>query len=254
MPLAQNALDRAQPVALWRQLKTILRDGLIEEVGPGGRLPTELELCERYGVSRITVRQALNSLVSEGLLVRTPGRGTFVAEPLPAARIDVQVPLDRLFALDEGAWVPTVTSRETLYPDRRLQRIFRLDAEHLLHKVRRLILDGDEPIAYEVHYVPASVAPDFSSLPLDELDVEAVLAERHGLRRARIDYVVQAAAADHWRAVWLKVPVATPVLLVESTAMLPGDRPFLYSRSFLRRERYRLQLSLGPAPVPAVGR
>jgi GntR family transcriptional regulator len=248
-PNAQPDLDRSQPVALWRQLKSILRDRILEELGPGGRLPTEAELCTRYGVSRITVRQALNSLVSEGWLVRTPGRGTFVAEPRSTRRIDLEAPLQQLFDPPLDLRV-NVTSRETLYPDRRLQRVFGVQPDEVLHKVRRILLDGDEPVAYEVHYVPARLAPDFTDQPLLEPDVEAMLGRRYGLERHRVDSTVQAAAADHWRAVWLNVPVGTPVLLVESTAGLEDSTPYLHSRLFLRQERHRLRLSLGAAAPP----
>jgi GntR family transcriptional regulator len=242
---AQQELDRGQPTALWRQLKTILRDRIIEELGPGARLPTEVELCATYGVSRITARQALNSLVSEGMLVRTPGRGTFVAEPPLAHRIELEQPLSALFGVNQPEQTITITSRETLYPDRRLQQALQLRPDEVLHKVRRMVHEAEEPVAYEVHYVPGRLAADFSERDVVEPDVERLLSERYDLRRARSEYSVQAAAADHWRAVWLKLPVGTPVLLVEATARLADGTPYLYSRSFMRRDRYRLMLSFG---------
>src|SRR6476646_9569723 len=63
--------------------------GLIETQPPGSAAPSERELVARFGVARMTVRQALDALVAEGLLERIPGRGTFVAR----AKIDVQVRL-----------------------------------------------------------------------------------------------------------------------------------------------------------------
>jgi GntR family transcriptional regulator len=240
------ALDRSRPVALWRQLKTILRDQILEEHSPGAQLPTEADLCDRYGVSRITVRQALNSLVSEGMLVRTPGRGTYVAEPRSTPRIELEGPARALFPVEPGQRVE-VTSRESLYPDRRLQQVFDIGADELVHKVRRMIVDVDEPVAYEVHYVPAALAPRLPDDDLEEPDVERLLEARYGLVRSRIEHTLQAAAADHWRGVWLKLPVGTPVLLVASTVFRSDGEPFLHSRSFLRRERYRLTLSVGAA-------
>ena len=248
---AQRELDRSQPTALWRQLKTILRDRIIEELGPGARLPTEVELCATYGVSRITARQALNSLVSEGMLVRTPGRGTFVAGPPQAQRIELEQPLSALFAVNQPEQTITITSRETLYPDRRLQQALQLRPDEVLHKVRRMVHEADEAVAYEVHYVPGRLAPDFSEREVVEPDVERALSERYDLERARSEYSVQAAAADHWRAVWLKLPVGTPVLLVEATARLADGTPYLYSRSFMRPDRYRLMLSFGASQVHA---
>lgn len=240
-------LDRSHPTALWRQLKTILRDQIIEDLKPGDRLPTELELCATHGVSRITARQALTSLVSEGMLVRTPGRGTYVADPRPAQRIDLEAPLSGLFSDGRADQRISITSRETLYPDRRLQQALNIQPDERLQKLRRMVYEGDEPVAYEAHYVPDRLAPGFSDHDATNADLEGLLAEEYSLHRARTDYIVQAAAADHWRSVWLKLAVGTPVLLVESTALLVDGTAFLYSRRFLRRERYRLALSFGSA-------
>src|SRR5512144_3439711 len=81
--------DRSrQPVLKHVQVREYVR-GLIEDAEPGSPAPSERELVQRFGVARMTVRQALDALVTEGLLERVPGRGTFVAR----AKSDVQVRL-----------------------------------------------------------------------------------------------------------------------------------------------------------------
>src|SRR5680860_1290577 len=81
--------DRAgQPLLKHVQVREYVR-GLIDGAEPGSPAPSERELVQHFGVARMTVRQALDALVTEGLLERIPGRGTFVAR----ARIDVQVRL-----------------------------------------------------------------------------------------------------------------------------------------------------------------
>jgi ABC-type glycerol-3-phosphate transport system substrate-binding protein len=76
-------INRSGPVPISRQLEQSIAELIASgEFAPGQRLPTEMELCERLGVSRTPVRQALSQLVAQGLLVRKAGRGTFVtAEP-----------------------------------------------------------------------------------------------------------------------------------------------------------------------------
>ncbi|HEY8582623.1 MAG TPA: GntR family transcriptional regulator, partial [Capillimicrobium sp.] len=77
-------MERETGRPLYAQLKRTLTDLIAAgTLSPGDRLPSESELCERYGVSRTTVRQALAELESDGALRREQGRGTFVAEPAP---------------------------------------------------------------------------------------------------------------------------------------------------------------------------
>ncbi len=75
--------DDRSPIPLYHQLKTIL-EGQInsEKLKPGDKIPSEKELCDRYNISRTTVRQALNELVNVGKLIRVQGRGTFVSRSI----------------------------------------------------------------------------------------------------------------------------------------------------------------------------
>ncbi|MEJ2599308.1 MAG: GntR family transcriptional regulator, partial [Anaerolineales bacterium] len=75
-------LDKSHPIPLYFQLAEILREQIQSgELNPGDRLPSERELNEQFGISRMTVRQALAYLTRDGVLVVKPGIGTFVAEP-----------------------------------------------------------------------------------------------------------------------------------------------------------------------------
>ncbi len=79
------AIDRDSPIPIYHQLKALIQGQIDHGVWqPGDRIPTEQELCQRYGISRSPVRQALSELASEGLLVRRSGLGTFVANPAPS--------------------------------------------------------------------------------------------------------------------------------------------------------------------------
>lgn len=74
-----SILDKDSPIPLYIQFKEYLLDRIERgELEPGQRLPSEREFCDQLGVSRITIRQALNELVRDGMIQSVPGKGTFV--------------------------------------------------------------------------------------------------------------------------------------------------------------------------------
>jgi len=142
-------IDRDSPVPLYHQLRLLLQDQI--ERGrwqPGDQIPTEAELCERYGISRTPVRQALDALARAGVLTRTVGRGTFVAHR-PEERVTLRV----------------------VVPDRRWEWPLTEAMRHCngLHARRRLALQFETVPLSELHdYLSLAVArgkaPDVSVL------------------------------------------------------------------------------------------
>jgi ABC-type glycerol-3-phosphate transport system substrate-binding protein/DNA-binding transcriptional regulator YhcF (GntR family) len=95
---------------LYRQLKELIKDAIRRgKFRPGDRLPTEMELCETYGVSRITVRQALNELAREGFLYRQQGSGTFVTDRIPSKIETLRV------IVPEEIWAPPLKKAVRIY-------------------------------------------------------------------------------------------------------------------------------------------
>lgn len=78
--LADKSIDKSIPIPLYFQLKEILL-GYLENLEEGDLIPTEVELCRHFDISRPTVRQAINELVTEGYIIRKKGKGSFVSRP-----------------------------------------------------------------------------------------------------------------------------------------------------------------------------
>lgn len=148
-----RGIDRSSPVPLHDQLESLIRQEI--ETGqwrPGDRLPTEHELCRRYGLSRTPVRQALQDLVREGLLVRVPGRGTFVADR-SVTRPEQGMTVLRV--VTEPLWArpleEAVVRWNQAYPHRRVH----LQVEQVpFPRLRQYLMDA----------VAAGIAPDLSLL------------------------------------------------------------------------------------------
>lgn len=162
------AIDRDVPIPAYYQLKQLLKQQIQHgDLKPGDQIPTEAELCEHYQLSRTPVRQALQELVFEGLLTRTPGRGTFVAVPADsraAATVTLRV------VLSDERWREPLERAATLWnqdhPDRPVQLDFTFVPLEKLH-------------LHLVEAVGRGEAPDISLL--DSAWV-AEFADRHYLQ------------------------------------------------------------------------
>ncbi len=149
-------------IPLYYQLENLLREKILSGAfGAGDRLPTESDLIRDYGVSRITVRQALAALAEEGLIERRQGRGTFAAErraqrrPFESA-IHFTGSLDELIdmALDTPIRVLETTRIEA---DQREAELLGLQAGEPVYRFKRLRLREDNPFSLIVNYLPAEI-------------------------------------------------------------------------------------------------
>ncbi|HIC96210.1 TPA: extracellular solute-binding protein [Candidatus Bipolaricaulota bacterium] len=166
-------LDKRLAVPLYRQLKEILEERIRRgEFRPGERLPTERELCQQFGVSRITVRQALGELANEGLLYRHQGSGTFVNHRLPLKVKPIKV------VVTEDRWVPPLRKASRLYNEGRQGEEIRLEVRTLgrpqLHdKIVSAVGEGKAPDLALIDWVWMTEFADLQYIePLDELDRE----------------------------------------------------------------------------------
>ena len=237
-------LDRSSPLPLYYQLRTLLLEQIEKGVlKPGDVIPTERELIERYGVSRITVRQAINSLMGDGLLYRQRGRGTFVRRN----RIEQELATltgfyeeMRMRGLHPGTKLISAEMREV---DCNVAIKLRLkEGEKALRIVRVQLADG-EPMALDISHFP----PDLGEILLKENLEDAVysiLEEEQGVQLDWADQAIQSTIADEFTVRHLGIKKGMPVLLVERTVYAVDERPVEYTRAFYRADRYAYRVHL----------
>jgi GntR family transcriptional regulator len=200
----------------------------------GDRLPAERVLAERYGVSRMTLRQALGALESQGRLVRSKGRygGTFVAEPkLELTGTSALSDQLRGLGLSAGARVLRAEERPSEPHERRLGR--------RVYAIERVRYANGVPVALERGSYSARAYPGLVDKPLDGSIYELI-------RRSYADVPVRAeerlepalARADEADA--LGIADGDPVMLVARTAFDAADRPVEISRDVFRGDRTRI--------------
>lgn len=236
-----NVILQDSQVSLYKQLYTILRRGIGRgEWQPGDRMPSEAELIEAYGVSRITVRQAFDMLVQEGLVYRRRGSGTFVAIPT------IQHGLNRIISFTEDM------QRRGLHPETEviavgLRPALLQIAENLyvapgaeLAVLERLRLADHEPMSLEISHLVHALCPgildgDYAQTPLHE-----ALNDRYDIRLTRAQQSIHAIAADRSLAGRLRVPAGAPLFYIERTSYDQMGTPVEYLQLYHRGDRYVL--------------
>ena len=169
-------IDQESPVPIYHQLKLAIKKKIeAREFEPGERIPTEQELCDRYGISRTPIRQALKELVYEGLLVRRRGLGTFVADQ---ARTNAQLATPMRLIATDIRWAAVIerAAREwnEKNPDQQAALQMQLiDHDELHHALSTAVAEGTAPDMVMIDSVwIAEFANAGFLLPLDELDTD----------------------------------------------------------------------------------
>ena len=233
-------IDLSSPVPKYYQLKEIIREKIeAEELEEGQLVPSERELCERYGISRMTARQAIIELVNEGALYREQGRGTFVAGKKfqqEGARLSsfTQDMKDRgmtasstVLGVEVEEAGPVVARMLGIVPGERIVRIERVrDA-------------NGEPMALETSHLLYDAAEGVLGADLATRSLYEELRKR-GVRIAGAEQSYEAILVDDSEAGHLDVPAGSPALLVERVTYDAEGKPFEYVKSTYRADRYRV--------------
>jgi GntR family transcriptional regulator len=208
---------------------------LVDGCEPGASAPSERELVQRFGVARMTVRQAMDALVGEGLLVRIPGRGTFVAQPRthPGKLQSFSVEMSRRGLLSESQTL--IARREKAGPG--VARALSLtEGDPVIHWKRLRRADGS-PVCVEDAYLNEVLLPGFLQSGMPTSLYEALGGR--GLRPTWAEDSVAADVATGDEADSLEIEPGAPVLRVSRRALV-HERPIEVSRAAFRADRYTL--------------
>jgi GntR family transcriptional regulator len=236
-------LDKDLAVPLYHQLQHVLKAEIESgQCRPDERLPSEQEIAERFGVSKITVRQALQELAQLGYIRREQGRGTFVARrkfdegPRELTSFTEEMRRHSLVAASR------VLAQFEAEADARVAAALRLPAKSLVLVLKRLRLAGAEPLGVQIAHIPAALVPGLHVA--DGMSLYEVLQTQYHLYPAQARETYVAALADSSTAQLLGIPVGSPVFGVERVTLTHNERPFEFVQSTVRGDRYSIVLDL----------
>ena len=246
----RQAIRRSSSEPAYSQLAAILQQQIasLTDVERAQALPSEGDLSRQYGLSRITVRQALKSLEAKGLVYSAQGRGSFPTMPrvkgisgfhsfTSEVRRNGQEPGTRILAASDVVELPAfLTEKLPVSEGENGPQI------HL----KRLRLIDDVPIAVEDAFLPKAMFPDLQTADFTDGSLYALLAERWGVDRAWTDALIEPDMPSPDVARLLQIGASDPVLVAWRVTVTAEDKIFERVRSTyragfsLRVARYRL--------------
>lgn len=234
---------RQRPLPLYAQIKETLREQIIEGTyRQHERIPSESDLMSSYGVSRITVRQALSDLENEQLIFKVPGKGAFVSRPEPfqqlaklqgfaeaMSNLGLET-FNRLVSLSTVSANPATAAR------------LQVPEGSPLTEIRRVRHADRQPVSLDVTYVRRDLGQRLAKEDLATRDIFVIIENDYATPLGHADLSINAIVADGALAALLGVPVGAPILRMERLTWTKGGQPIDFEYLYYRGDSFRYQV------------
>ena len=240
-------IDRESFEPAYVQLVNILRDQIASgQFRPGQRLPSESQLCERYRVSPMTVRRAINILMDQGLVSTAQGRGTFV-KPMELSEV--------MFGLDElqGFFRKNSETKVKLLEVRIIKAdasiAAKLDARvgDRIILIRRLITKDKEPVIYHQEYLVYDPTRPVVEAEMEVTSLYGLFAGTGETGIKRGELAIEAAVLSESESGLLAAPAMLPSFRLEHIFYDYDGRPVSWGTFLCRGDRLRFRTTVGPS-------
>jgi GntR family transcriptional regulator len=216
---------------------------LIEQHAVGDAIPSERQLSADFGVSRLTVRAALDDLVREGYLVRRHGSGTFVSEPKIAQELTMTSFTDDMRSRGLSPASETLDLR-TVSAGARLGRLLRVSPSEPVLVAERLRLADGESMAIETVHIRAAQVPGLTAQDLEERSFYELLRDRYGIVVVGGEQTIEPTVTDEYESQALGIPLHSPAFRFERVTHSREGEIVEFVESIYRGDRYRLVTTL----------
>lgn len=224
MSNSSSLIDKSSPIPAYHQITTDLTERVDNgEWKLGDRLPSETLLAEQYGVSRLTLRQALADLENRGIIKRVQGKGAYLTGMTKPFVEDLNFPILNQKKKDK---IPDRSANKVLElrredaPPLAVQKLFFTEKEIPLIYLRRLFVREGKPLGLNHAWFPEAMVPGILELGLVESSISTTLKERYNCKFDKIDNYIEAANAGAEEAALLECPYSASILKILSTYFL----------------------------------
>jgi GntR family transcriptional regulator, N-acetylglucosamine utilization regulator len=234
-------LDRGSALPLYYQIQQFLLKEIDSGVlKPGEAISSEQEISARMKVSRMTVRQALKSLCSQGILYSQRGKGTFVSAIKLEKNFRNVLSFSEEMRKSGTRPSSTVLSFAVEQPDIKTAEGLQIRTDEWVISLRRLRMANEIPMAIEWTHLPVHLCPDLLETFDPHTSLYEKLAKHYGIHIAVTEEVAEAAVANAEESRLLQINKCSPVFHFVRTSYLRDGKPVEYVNSTYRGDRYRL--------------
>jgi GntR family transcriptional regulator len=233
-------MSGTQESLLYSRVETILASEITDgDLRVGDQLPTEDSLIARFEVSRITVRRAIQNLVSRGLVEIRRGKGTFVAAPKITQELtELSGFVEDMHAIGRK---PTarVISKEVVTADSTVARHLALTKGERVVRIRRVRLADGIPLSFDETYLPLEIGRKIITNNLKVEPIFSLLERKYDIPLFEAEYKLEAVAAEAEIAAALRVKQGSPIFRIERTSYSTGNQPVDYEKLYYRGDLVR---------------
>lgn len=242
--LAIESLNSEAPIPLYHQLFASIRDKIISgEIATGEKLPSEKYFIETLGVSRITVKRAMDELSKSGLVSRKRGRGTIVM-----TNTDLQFSsglndyVNNVARLRKNTRAE-ILDRDIVTPPEKVRKNLKLKQGQKAERIRHRLYSRNEPISLVETFLPVGLTDDMSLIELEQEPVLTLLIKQ-GVKIAKTEQRIFASAATHEQAKLLDAKKGAPLLAIRAIMITKDGDPVEDIYAWYHPERYQYQMTL----------
>jgi GntR family transcriptional regulator len=230
----------AQDSPLYSHVESVLASEITDGyLKVGDQLPTEDSLIERFEVSRITVRRAIQNLVGRGLVEIRRGKGTFVAVPKITQELtELSGFVEDMHAVGRK---PTarVIGKEIVTADMAVAGQLALTKGERVVRIRRVRLADGVPLSFDETYLPLEIGKKIITNNLKTEPIFSLLERKYDVPLIEAEYKLEAVVAEAEVAAALRVKQGSPIFRIERTSYSTGGRPVDYEKLFYRGDLVR---------------
>jgi GntR family transcriptional regulator len=236
---------------LYSQLREKLRERILDGTyGAHQQLPTESELTRGFGVSRITVRQALSDLQKEGLLFKIRGKGSFVSKPKAFQDLARLQGFGEAMHRHGHETYNRLIGLKALRPPKAVAARLGLAAGEAVCEIRRVRFLNRAPISLDVTYVRKDLGERLAKEDLATRDIFVIIENDYGIALGEAELTIEAGTAEASLAGLLGVEEGAPILRIERLTRTADGRPLDFEYLYYRGDAFQYRLRVERAPLP----